>query len=980
MSRVGLKIGLVTALLLMIAVATMGAVSAADVTRPIYGDNTNLWLANVTFKDVTATISGYINVTYGDVFKIKVEEVNSSLNISYLDILVYRKVDNSLVGKLEGLEEGEEVSVDTAALDLKPTLYYFVIKAYDTDDKFVDQNNTANWLNLSVDPSTYTKPLIEVEVKNPDGKVAIGDDIRIKVKVWGANFFNWSIEKYGLENSTLNLGTAVCWATTWGNDIVCVEGLTTGSNYAEGTLVISTYGLFNNTTASVGDHTIKIKCRDTSVSAVVTIEEPKVTANADVSEVVPGGDIKITGTTNVADTDGDYDNTTTDSNYVFFFIFNNTDVSKGEVKWENGNFTVQGYPVCDINGNGYSENMSRVGLQFIPTTPENRTIIDNGVFEKSFTIPSTADTGDWEAIVLVMPITNATLLNNESIDEDIIGKDVVYFSVEKPTIEFTMDKTTFARAEDISFKGKTNLPEGSTIYIVMDEDDAQELSNELYTAMNKEQNGADYCGMEVTIGANGVFETDEYTINPDAELTTYKVYAVWFETYTPGDIDNKNNWDKYASVTIRVVKVPLEVTVYPEEHKVPKGGEIRIKGTTTVDYVYVYASESGVFEDVPELPTPSTFSTAGGFEIVVSEGEFDKKIEVYDDAEPGSYTLYIFAPANSNQIDKATDTQVAVSITVTEIGVAKITVDSKEYTWGEPIVMVRGGEVSLVVDTLVGDVLDDNMYLNYTFKGGGLEAEDRVYPSNGTFEFSLKPFINTSRDVFTDDQNDTLIPVGTYTLKLELYVAGDEVDEKTLTVQVVSPDYTVTVPSEVVYGEDLVIKIQSNRAGGYDNIYVVVKKLVGEDWQTVTLDENGSAEVSFATYGYNVGDVLKVYVRDTMGTETCPVGTTCDITDYYDIMPTDSYARTYAADDDVLLGPYEVKIVEAIVTTPTPTTPPPTTPPPTTPPPTTPTPTTPPPTTPTTPPPTTTTPSPGFEAVFAIAGLLAIAYLLRRRQ
>jgi len=51
-----------------------------------------------------------------------------------------------------------------------------------------------------------------------------------------------------------------------------------------------------------------------------------------------------------------------------------------------------------------------------------------------------------------------------------------------------------------------------------------------------------------------------------------------------------------------------------------------------------------------------------------------------------------------------------------------------------------------------------------------------------------------------------------------------------------------------------------------------------------------------------------------------------------------------------------------------------------TPTPTTPTPTTPPPTTLTTPPPTTTTPSPGFEAVFAIAGLLAIVTYLRRKK
>jgi len=142
--------------------------------------------------------------------------------------------------------------------------------------------------------------------------------------------------------------------------------------------------------------------------------------------------------------------------------------------------------------------------------------------------------------------------------------------------------------------------------------------------------------------------------------------------------------------------------------------------------------------------------------------------------------------------------------------------------------------------------------------------------------------------------------------------------------------------SAVGVGEPLVVTGESNRKDGYP-IVVTCKGPVELDPQTVKL-ENGTFSVTFDTSKATAGEYL-----------------------------------VKADDGD---GHTDEKTVEILETIPTPT-PPPTTPVPT------PTPTIAPPPTPTPTPAPTPTPTPGapgFEAVFAIAGLLAIAYLVLRRR
>ena len=580
MGRVGLKIGLVAAVLLLIAVATIGTVSAGVYVS--FTNNTTVAdkIVQLYFKDVTnkTDTTNTLNVTYRDTFSIQVYYINTSLfsNARYVDIYFYRITDGVMIAEYTDLVQGKEIQLNTYDLGMKPTLYWFKVVLKDGDKNaicyFTSRNESdltigtksirvgdnpdsyydIDYLNISVDPSQYSKPLIEVEVKNPNNKVAIGDDIRIKVKVWGADTAHWEIKKYNSSTPAPGL--------TYG-----VISDTSNDNYVEDTIVIPTYELFNNSTigADPGEHTIKIWSADSEVEVVISIEKPTVTANVDSDKVVPQAEIKISGTTNVAETDSDYDNDTTKSNYVLFFVFNTTDIAKEQVKWNQTarNFTVeyggQEYVICNLTSYFNQANARKVGLKFNPLN-YMATIDSDGKFSEKIDLSKAidgADTGDWEVVVAVMTVTNETILDytlmNESkiVTSRLIGKDVVYFSVEEPTIEFTMDTLTFARGEDFKITGKTNLPEGSTLYIVFER--ASDLSSDISGNSVEAVSGG--VAVNVTVGAGGKFETDEYTIKSNAPLAYYKVYAVWDTNYNDVIKGSTSSWDKYEMIKIKVV-------------------------------------------------------------------------------------------------------------------------------------------------------------------------------------------------------------------------------------------------------------------------------------------------------------------------------------------------------------------------------------------------------------------------------------------
>ena len=239
------------------------------------------------------------------------------------------------------------------------------------------------------------------------------------------------------------------------------------------------------------------------------------------------------------------------------------------------------------------------------------------------------------------------------------------------------------------------------------------------------------------------------------------------------------------------------------------------------------------------------------------------------------------------------------------------------FSWvPDEVKMVRGEKVNVYVKV---NCDPDDVVVKAEFEGMGVKIEEdnlvftKYNESNGVgwVYATLYPFYDESTNslVDTGDPDDLLIP-GVYTLTLHMYsaVTGEEISEAetTIPVTVVPLEIYVDVPSEVKKGEPIVVKIYTNRdEEGYDYIYVVldlgVKKM---KYSKIALDENGNAEVVIPTAEISPG-TYTLYVRDAMRTVKG------DVEDWYDIPPTDAFAKYYNAQDDVLF----IKIIEIVEAT-----------------------------------------------------------------
>ena len=975
------KVGLAL-LVFLLLVATA---SAADVTVTFKNNATNKDIATLILKDVTNNTAmspnGFVNVTYRDTFEIEVNFVHPNVKDGKIDILIYRGSD--LIATFSGKKVGDIVSVDTESYSMLPAWYTIKVRYTNSTSGAVyvlssDKNiSTFGFkpIYLSVDPSEYEMPIINYEIKNPSNKIAIGDKIRIKIDVWGKNTAYWYFERWSnyLWNPSYN-------ATSTGQG---VWGWINGSsNHVSKTIEIDTFWLANNTTiaAGTGLYDIKVKAGESSKTIPIELQEPTITTlSTNKAEIVPGDSIKISGSVNLVKTGDDAD--AYGDNYVYLVLVNTTTYGTSDLKvTTSGNVTLGGKVVASITS--FTDNVKSTTVSGYLVKYVRALILSDQTFEKSVKLAGVKTGEDWTAFAIALPVTNTVVLSNVSSNlndsgniKTIIGKDYVYFSVVKPKIEFTMTKTTFARGEDFKVKGKTNLPEGSTVYIVV------ENANEFTSSWDGNALGVtDGKYLEVQVSADGSFVSPKITVRPSASMTTYNIYAVWLKSGTPATV-KKADWDVYETLTITVTKHKLEAYIKPDV--VTPGGKVTIYGNTTADKVYIYTDEANILENVKKktninLCPPNTEA------ITVSNGRFSKQFKVIT-TDTGVYTIYVFAPANTSCINEASDAQVQLTLQVTQVKYNDTLLPSE-------ITMVRGQKATVKIKIDGSPDSMDNVTLDATLKGQGISvdvAKGETPDSNGWVEFDVLPYYNSTLGVLTDKQAyNTSLAVGMYTLKLKLYYSGDLVENgiKEIPFKVVAPTLNVSVPSKVVKGETLKITVNTNRGGGYDHIWVVLKAPMKTYVQRITTDENGTAIAEFETAGLTYG-TYTVYVRDTLGTYSTPSEDENYIKSCYDISPANPLAKNYRADDDVLAGPFTVQIVKAaaVTTTTVPTTT------------VTKTVTTTVPTTTTTTTVTTTAtttataaattatttktkPTPGFEAIFAIAGLLAVAYLLRRRQ
>uniref|UniRef100_A0A7C3MAD3 PGF-CTERM sorting domain-containing protein n=1 Tax=Archaeoglobus fulgidus TaxID=2234 RepID=A0A7C3MAD3_ARCFL len=684
----------------------------------------------------------------------------------------------------------------------------------------------------------------------------------------------------------------------------------------------------------------EVRSEDAKPFIVVKPEIKTITINDNSLQHVFGRDLVVTGTCNLAKSGTKEDaGSPLDESMVNY--------AQIEIKDLAGN-VVFNWSIWDQSSDRLKTTANAKSL--IDSGGEFKFKIDN--FGKSDSITGELDRGYY--------IVEVWVYSGRTGDELIMSDKVsATFELVKADVKLSADKTTVTRGDDITFTISTNLKVNNPVNFTIDD-----------TRFCVQDPNYDDCVNERTYytDVKGQIKI-KLKVNSEAPLTEYKFKA---EELLTGVSDE---------IKVVVVKQALELT--PDRTTVARGGEIRFTGTTTVDRIYVFASERGVFtignRCVAELPSYTKIPQSdmnNTSSVPATEKKLDFKVEVnIRNVDTGTYYLYFFAPANATEIDRSADAQAMFAIYVTDPKIVSIDIPSKIPYQGK-------FEVSVLTDP----GKRENVELTFVLEGSNVKVRPGKF---GLAEYSMPDadnYVNWTVDLRRYFENeDRALEPGLYLFTVKMYFrGGDEIDSARTSklIEIVPQELNVDIsPTTVVIGEKIQVSISAYRGGvaGYDHILVT---MVGPNYkatQRATLDSEGKATLTFETYGLAEG-TYTFWIRDTAGTCEYDNRTDLDfVEDLYDMDPASPVARVYKAEDDILLK-RTVQLVKEKPVTPTPTTPAPTTPAPTTPAPTTPAPTTPAPTT-----PAPTTPAqqpggvPGFEAVFAIAGLLAVAYLLRRK-
>jgi len=914
MKRVGL-IGVVMALLLVISATPA---MAAEVRMVNTTNNIEVWFKNV---DEKITEGGELLAKYYITSTIKIEIYNVDPDQAYTWYIVERYSND--IEMMGSFKDAVSTIIEFPASDLYPGKFYFrlVNRTVEVFNSTTGNNPPSTPVYIWVYKTGI--PSIKVDVKTP--KVVEGD--RAKVKIVAEDLRNGDKVLWWVEGP---FDASKCTAPNCNVPTSDTKApLGSGPGKVDKSVYINTTELIVYADGTYGVYRVK--------AIVLDNENKVVTSAANNFELV---ELEL----NVVPPATIYKGTE-------FFIYGSTNMAEFGTEYDYGELN-------KVNLTIYYPN----GTLFI--TPYGNSIVmfvqSGGTFRMpgSAVIPLGAPTGSYRF--------EFEAVTDKSADYAINKTKTVYINVAEPKIDFAMDKLTFSRGEKLYIKGTATVKQGTPVEI--------SATGESLGSFLEYSDGTPVGDtLTVAVGADQKWTTDELRIKSTAERRTYTIKA---------EITLDANNMISATTTIRVAKAVLNASI--DKSKITRGASFTLSGTTGLDYVLVYTDRDGILKDVTKIPKDNEpFDRQAGDRVVtVTDGKFSVKLEVRDDAKVGTYTLYVIAPANLSRPDPTEDEMAQLAFEVVEFGLAQ---------YPGIIKIARGDSYDLYVK-VAGD--PDNLCLRAEIRGSGVrvyEEKFRLHKFNESEETETGWLLGTIYPYYNDSSNslessfkydmNVLLPAGLYTLKLRLYkdtACSSEVESADIPMEVVIPEMNVVVADMVKKGDNLNVRIETNRGGSYDYLYVVLDLGAKQKvYSRIPIDQNGVAEVSIPTGDIDLGD-YKLYVRDAMATLE-GYGGKFDIKTMYDIDPTDSLAKAYGAHDDLLFKKI-VRVVEELPTTPTPTTPAPTTPAPTTPAPTTPAPTTPAPTT-----PTPTTPAqqpggvPGFEAVFAIAGLLAVAYLLRRK-
>ena len=233
----------------------------------------------------------------------------------------------------------------------------------------------------------------------------------------------------------------------------------------------------------------------------------------------------------------------------------------------------------------------------------------------------------------------------------------------------------------------------------------------------------------------------------------------------------------------------------------------------------------------------------------------------------------------------------------------------------DEIEVTRGDELDIFIKVSCDP---DEVTVTGELEGLGIKANlefskwNETY-TGGWFYAKIYPFYKAGEGLIPAGKPDELLLPGTYTLTLQLQKAGRTVDEVEIPLVISPLELNVKVPSEVLQGDELVVEIYTNRKESeYNFVYAILDLKVRVYKYSVSL-ENGFAELRIPTASIMPGS-YRIYIRDAMKTLD-PKGR--DVEEWYDIPPSDAYAREFYAQDDVLVVK-EVRVL-SLLPTPTPT-------------------------------------------------------------
>ncbi|RLI84944.1 MAG: hypothetical protein DRO98_07875, partial [Archaeoglobales archaeon] len=619
---------------------------------------------------------------------------------------------------------------------LYPGDFYIYIK----NGQYVINGKNPSTMNVNY-PQAITlhvaKPTISISLENKRTPIAKGDYAVVKVKVYGLSL---------PFNATLNVT---------GPMVQTYTQTLSFTDSREKTVKIPTAMFFASPyNGSTGTYTVSVKAGTEVESMDFKIEGIEVTL-ATPSTATLGTEVKLEGTTNIAETNSTDDDMVNGTNWVYVYVY----LPNGSLVKEDGTILDASY--------ADTTNYTRRCL-----------VSSDGTWEHDTKFYFRTDWGTGSYRVTAMASTTSTLNDTET----------MYINVGEPEVKFEMDKYTFTRGEDIKFKGTASVKKGTKIWV--ESEDLNKLIEEVHKLR---RDGSKYY-LEVAVGSDGSWETEKLHINASAPKTSYTIDA-----YIIKDDGSKSDWKD--TVTIRVAKAVLNASI--SRTSAPRGADITISGTTTLDYVYIFTDDWPVIENVGEIWSDTSEFNADEkaainakykpYKLKVTDDTFSVQLTVNSSADTGTYTVYVIAPSDPPNVDPTEDAMAQFSLTITEFGFLHIP---------EKVVMVKGDEVDVYVSV---NADPDDVKVTAEFEGHGAKVKEDDFgefskynetAEGGWVYATLYPFYNDSEDkLMSTGEPDELLRPGMYTLTLHLYnrETNEEISEAEtkVPVEVVSPELNV---------------------------------------------------------------------------------------------------------------------------------------------------------------------------------------------